>query len=265
LKKENFLIMSNVRLIARLDVKGKNLIKGVHLEGLRVMGDPQEHALRYYHHGADEIIYMDTVASLYGRNNLSNIVEMTAKNVFIPITVGGGIRSVLDAKRMLSSGADKVAINTAAIHNPTLISDMAEALGCQAVVVSIEAVSRGDREWEAMTDNAREKTGKSVVEWAIEAVRLGAGEILLTSVAQEGTGKGLDLDLINAVSERVDVPVIASGGVGSVDHIVQGVYAGADAIAIADLLHYKKMTMNEVNETARQHKLSIRQVSKHGY
>ena len=251
-------------MIARLDVKGKNLIKGVHLEGLRVIGDPQEHALRYYEKGADEIIYMDTVASLYGRNNLTSIVEHTAKNVFIPITVGGGIRSVSDAKKLLFSGADKVAINTAAVHNPSLISEMAEALGCQAVVLSIEAMGRGSGMWEAMTDNAREKTGKNAVEWAVEAVNLGAGEILLTSVAHEGTRMGLDLELIKAISESVNVPIIASGGVGSVEHIVDGVDAGADAIAMADILHYNRMTLEEINLEATRLNVPIRKINRIG-
>ncbi|HAU1940509.1 TPA: imidazole glycerol phosphate synthase subunit HisF, partial [Legionella pneumophila] len=193
-------MMSNVRLIARLDIKGPNLIKGVHLEGLRVVGNPNEYAMAYYAQGADELIYMDTVASLYGRNNLSEIVKTTAENVFIPITVGGGIRSVDDAKQLLRCGADKVAINTAATKNPTLISDIARRFGSQCVVLSIEAKRTVDGRWEVMTDNGREHTGMDVVDWARNGEEFGAGEILLTSIDQEGTRKGFDLELVKQVS-----------------------------------------------------------------
>lgn len=254
--------MKNVRLIARLDVKGKNLIKGVHLEGLRVIGNPQEHAVKYYHQGADEILYMDAVASLYGRNNLSEIVELTAHNVFVPITVGGGVRSIEDAKQLLRSGADKVAINTAATERPELISELASVFGSQAVVISIEAKNREVNHWEALTDNGREKTGLDVVEWAVEAVERGAGEILLTSIDKEGTGSGLDLDLIRAIDREVNVPVIASGGVGAVDDVVNGVSAGADAIAMADILHYARMGMDEMHYRAREAGLHVRRLVK---
>lgn len=254
--------MKNVRLIARLDVKGRNLIKGVHLEGLRVIGNPQERALKYYHQGADEIIYMDAVASLYGRNNLSHIVEYTANNVFVPITVGGGVRSIEDAKKLLRSGADKVAINTAATQRPELISELANVFGSQAVVISIEAKHQASNHWEALIDNGREKTGLDVVEWALEAVKRGAGEILLTSIDQEGTRSGLDLDLIEAIVKEVNVPVIASGGVGSVDDIVKGVNAGADAIAMADILHYERMGMDEIHYQAREAGLHVRKFVK---
>lgn len=254
--------MNNVRLIARLDVKGKNLIKGVHLEGLRVIGNPQEYALKYYKQGADEIIYMDAVASLYGRNNLSHIVEQTAQNVFVPITVGGGVRSIEDAKTLLRSGADKVAINTAATQRPDLISELASVFGSQAVVVSIEAKYRTDNHWEALTDNGREKTGLDVVEWAVKAVERGAGEILLTSIDQEGTRSGLDLDLIQIIGKEVNVPVIASGGVGSVEDVVKGVNAGADAIAMADILHYGRMGMDELHSQVREAGLHVRSLVK---
>ena len=169
--------MSNIRLIPRLDIKGPNLVKGIHLEGLRVMGDPQDFALQYYRDGADELIYMDIVASLYGRNNLTDIVKRTVENVFIPLTVGGGIRSVEDAKHILRSGADKVAINTAAINNPDLIHQVSKRFGSQCMILSIEAQNVGPGKWEAYTDNGREKTGKDVLEWAQQGVKLGAGEI----------------------------------------------------------------------------------------
>lgn len=200
-----------VRLIARLDIKGPNLIKGVHLEGLRVMGDPHEYARRYYEEGVDELLYMDTVASLYGRNNLTEIVSSTARDVFVPMTVGGGIRTSDDVQTLLRVGADKVAINMAATKRPALISEVARRFGSQCMVLSIEAKLVGAASWEVYTDNGRERTGMDVVQWAQRGVELGAGEVLVTSVDQEGTGKGFDVALIQAVSTKVSVPVIASG------------------------------------------------------
>lgn len=252
--------MKNVRLISRLDIKGANLIKGVHLEGLRKIGDPQEHATKYYQQGADEIIYMDVVASLYGRNNLSEIVENTASNVFIPITVGGGVRSVADARHLLRCGADKVAINTAATQNPFLISEMAEVFGSQCVVLSVEASILENGKWGVFTDNGRERTIYEVSEWVEKAVLLGAGEILLTSIDKEGTGKGFDLELIRAVASVVNVPIIASGGMGNIDHLVKAIENGADAVAMADILHYNKMTMTQIHHEARKCGLHVRNV-----
>ena len=182
--------MRNIRLIARLDIKGQNLIKGIHLEGLRVIGSPNEHALRYYQQGADELIYMDCVASLYGRNHLGDIVRSAAKDIFVPMTVGGGIRSVEDATQILRSGADKVAINTAAVKRPVLISEISYRFGSQCMVLSIEAKEVGSGCWEVYTDNGRERTGIDVIEWVKRGVNLGAGEVLLTSVDREGTRKG---------------------------------------------------------------------------
>lgn len=251
--------MSNVRIMARLDIKGPNLIKGVHLEGLRVMGSPADFARRYYEQGADELIYMDSVASLYGRNNLTEIVRQAAAEIFVPLTVGGGIRSVEDAREILRAGADKVAVNTAAVANPALISEIARTFGSQCMVLSIEAKSVGENQWEAYTDNGRERTGLDVVEWAKKAVSLGAGEILLTSIDQEGTGKGFDLDLVKAVSDSVTVPVIASGGMGgnqdAVDVVIQG---DADAVAMAMVLHYNKTTLFDVRETVKAAGVKVR-------
>ena len=238
--------MRNARLIARLDVKGPNLIKGIHLEGLRVIGDPQEYARRYYEQGADELVYIDIVASLYGRNCLGDIVARTAADVFVPLTVGGGIRSVDDVRSMLRLGADKVAINTAAIRRPELITEVAQTFGSQCMVLGIEAKRTGPGKWEAFTDNGREYTGTDVVEWSIRAARLGAGEILLTSVDQEGTRKGFDTPLIEAVTKAVSIPVIASGGMGSNAHLVDAFAAGADAIAMADVLHYNRLNIATV-------------------
>jgi cyclase len=247
------------RLIARLDVKAPNLVKGIHLEGLRVLGDPEEHAVRYYEQGADEIVYMDIVASLYGRNNLADLVERTASRVFVPLTVGGGVRTLDDVSRLLRAGADKVAINTAAVARPALLTEAARAFGAQCIVLSIEAKRRSaGGGWEAYTDNGREKTGLDVAEWARRGVELGAGEVLLTSVDQEGTRKGFDLDLLRAVAD-VPVPLIACGGAGEPAHLGQAFHAGADAVAIANLLHYKTHTVGELKAALRTAGIEVRQ------
>ncbi len=251
--------MSLLRLIARLDIKGPNLIKGIHLEGLRVIGDPQKYAQKYYQAGIDELLYIDIVASLYGRNNLTEIVQRTAENIFVPITVGGGIRSLKDVQTLLRAGADKVAINTAATQNPQLIKEVARSFGSQCMVLSIEAIKHGQGKWEAYTNNGRDHTGMDVVEWAKRAVDLGAGEILLTSIAQEGTRKGFDIELTRSVSEAVSVPVIASGGFGKLEHLPDVVHNGkADAVAIADALHYDRFSLEEIRKAAIDSNLPVR-------
>jgi cyclase len=251
--------MANLRLIARLDIKGPNLIKGIHLEGLRVIGDPNKHAREYYEQGADELVYMDIVASLYGRNSLTEIVRSAAHDIFVPLTVGGGVRSVEDVNALLRVGADKVAINTAAIARPELVTEVARRYGSQCMVLSIEAKRIGPDRWEAYTDNGREKTGLDAVDWAKRAEKLGAGEILLTSVDQEGTRKGFDVPLVRAVSSSVSIPVIASGGMGSVEHLVEVVRAGlADAVAMADVLHYKRLGLRDIRAAARTAGLPVR-------
>jgi cyclase len=253
--------LSNLRIIPRLDIKGKNLIKGVQLEGLRVMGDPQEFAIRYYEAGADELVYMDIVASLYGRNNLSDIIRRAADQVFIPITVGGGIRSVDDARHILRSGADKVAINTAAIARPELVSEVARHFGSQAMVLSIEAKQVAPGKWEAYTDNGRERTGLDVLQWVRRGVEMGAGEILLTSVDREGTRKGFDIDLIRQVSDAVPVPVIASGGMGSIENFLAAAQLGlADGISMADTLHYNRLQLGDIRAAALKAGLAVRQI-----
>ena len=231
------------RLIARLDVKGQNLIKGIHLEGLRVVGSPHEYAKRYYEQGVDELLFLDVVASLYGRNQLTELIERTTDGIFIPICVGGGLRSLEDVDKAFRAGADRAAINTAAIRSPRLVRSIAERYGSQAITVSIEARRNGSG-WEAYTDCGREKTGKDAVQWAQEAVEMGAGEILMTSIDQEGTCKGFDTELIRAVA-ALPVPVIASGGCGSVEHVREARNAGADAVAVAHCLHYGKFTARE--------------------
>lgn len=248
-----------IRLIARLDVKGENLIKGVHLEGLRVIGDPQAHARRYYEQGADELIYMDIVASLYGRSKLTDIVRRTAHDVFVPMTVGGGIRSVDDVRDLLRAGADKVAINTAAVRRPELIQEVARRFGSQCMVLSIEAKRQSAGQWEVYTDCGREKTGLSAVDWACRGVELGAGEILLTSIDCEGTRKGFDNPLVKAVTEAVDVPVIASGGYGQKSHLGEIVRAGADAVAFADALHFERATLADLRAMAGELDIPVRE------
>ncbi len=251
--------MRQTRIIARLDVKGTNLIKGVHLEGLRIIGKPHDHAKLYYEQGADELIYMDCVASLYGRNSLGDIVQQTAQDVFIPMTVGGGVRSVDDAMRLLRCGADKVAVNTAAVADPRLITEIARRFGSQCMVLSVEAKRIGPGRWEAFTDNGREATGLDVIEWAKRGAALGAGEILLTSVDQEGTRKGFDVALVGAVTAEVSVPVIASGGMGTPAHMEEVVRHGqADAVAMADILHYKRATMADIRGAALQAGIPVR-------
>jgi len=256
----NFMnVKGNTRLIARLDVKGPNLIKGVHLEGLRIIGNPQDYAYRYYQQGADELIYMDVVASLYGRNHLAEIIEEAVKNIFIPLIVGGGLRSVEDAAAVLRSGADKVAINTAAVATPELITQIAEKFGNQCMVLSVEAKQLPNQRWEVLTENGRERTGRDVVEWVAEAVERGAGEILLTSVDREGTRKGFDVDLLRAVSQSVTVPVIASGGMGRPEDAIDAVNnGGVDAIAMADILHYERATIGDIRDECRSAGLQVR-------
>ncbi|MBP7392384.1 MAG: imidazole glycerol phosphate synthase subunit HisF [Zoogloea sp.] len=251
--------MSNIRLIARLDIKGPNLIKGIRFEGLRVIGSPAEHALRYYQQGADELIYIDSVASLYGRNNLSDIVQSAARNVFIPLTVGGGIRSTDDVRHLLRCGADKVAVNTAAIAQPGLITEIAREFGSQCMVLSIQAKQIAPGRWEAYTDTGRERSGVDVIEWARRGVQLGAGEILITSVDREGTRKGFDIDLVRTVAAEVNVPIIASGGMGSAQDAVDVARQGhADAVAMADILHNKRATLAEVRQHLKSAGVEVR-------
>ncbi len=251
--------MAGIRLIPRLDIKGPNLIKGIHLEGLRVVGDPQIYARRYYEQGADELIYIDIVASLYGRNSLRDIVSRTAQDVFIPLTVGGGVRSVADVNDLLRAGADKVAINTAAVRRPALISEVSRAFGSQCMVLSIEAKKIGQGKWEVFTDNGRERTGLDVVDWVRNATDLGIGEILLTSVDQEGTRKGFDIGLVKAVTAATSVPVVASGGMGSIDDLVAVCVQGtANAVAMADVLHYDRLKLGQIKRGAHESGLNVR-------
>jgi cyclase len=245
------------RIIARLDVKPPNLVKGVHLEGFRKIGDPADFASKYYQQGADEINYQDIIASLYERNNISELVSNTAKGVFIPISVGGGIRKVDDAKKLLRCGADKVCLNTAALKNPKIISEIAGVFGRQAVVLGVEA-KKMNNSWIVMTDNGREHANKQVLDWVTEAVNYGVGEILLTSIDMEGTMKGFDLKLINEVTKIVECPVIAHGGAGTIEDIVMAAKNGASGVAVASMLHYKKFKIEEIKESLLNSGVSVR-------
>lgn len=250
------------RLIARLDIKGENLIKGINLEGLRVLGAPNDFAVRYYEAGIDEILYMDAVASLYNRNSLRELISVATRNIFVPLTVGGGIRTAEDAKSVLRAGADKVALNTAAISSPQIISELADKFGSQCVVISIEAKKNPSGGWQAYVENGRQPTGVDVSEWATKVEELGAGEILLTSIDQEGTRKGMDLDLISSVAKNISIPVIASGGVGNPSHSVEALQAGADAVAVADCLHYDRFEIAEFKELALRQGIKMREYEK---
>lgn len=250
--------MTNIRIIPRLDIKGFNLIKGIQLEGLRVIGSPNEYAKSYYQQGADELLLMDCVASLYGRKSIIEIIEKITKDIFVPITVGGGIRNIEDATIMLRSGADKIAVNTAAVKNPNFISQIAQKFGKQCMVLSVEAKFKNNN-WEAYIDNGREKTGLDVISWVSKAIQLGAGEILLTSVDKEGTKRGFDISLIKAISKISTVPVIASGGMGDFDHFAEAVLTGkANAISMASVLHYKKMNIQDIRNKALTYDIKVR-------
>lgn len=238
----------NIRIIPRLDIKGPNLVKGIHLEGLRVLGKPEQFARYYYERGADELVYMDVVASLYNRNSLHAIIEKTANEIYIPLTVGGGLRTLEDIRDVLRAGADKVSLNTAAIKNPQIIRDASRKFGSSTILISIEAIRQPDGKYLAYTDNGREHTGLDVLEWARRVEELGAGEIMLTSIDREGTGKGYDLELTRSVAQAVTIPVIACGGAGKMEHIGQVISeAYADAVAVASLLHYDFIRNNAID------------------
>ena len=213
------------------------------------MGDPEEFAARYYEAGADEIVYMDIVASLYGRSNLTEIVDRASQHIFVPLTVGGGVKSLEDVNRLLRSGADKVAINGWLLKNPDFVSSAVKTFGSQCIVGSIEAKKSSAQKWVAFYNNGREPSGKDVVEWAKELVERGVGELLVTSIDQEGTKRGFDCELVGMISQKVNVPVIASGGAGSLQDIKAVIYHGkADAVAIASLFHFGILSVGDVKQ-----------------
>jgi len=231
--------MGNIRIISRLDIKGPNLIKGLQFDGYRVLGTAGEFAEIYYREGVDELIYQDVVASLYRRNSLFEIVEQTAKKIFIPLTVAGGIRSIEDVRSILRAGADKVAINTAAIENPKLLYEASKMFGSQCIVSSIETFRNDDGRYEVWVDYGRQPSGVEAVEWAKRVEDLGVGEILLTSINNDGMGNGFDIELTNRISTMLSIPVIACGGAGNKGDFVKAVKEGkADAVAAASVFHY---------------------------
>jgi cyclase len=241
--------MHKKRLIARLDVKNEFVIKGIHLEGLRKIGDPNELAKKYYDQGIDEIVFMDGVASLYDRNNLFHIIEKACKDVFIPITIGGGIRSIDDIGKALKAGADKIALNTQAIKNPEIVREASRIFGSQCIVGSIEAKHKGNGKWEAYMDNGREPSNLDVIEWVKQLEDLGAGELLITSIDMEGTKKGFDTELIRQISDLVSIPVIASGGGGKIEHLSDlSTQTNVSGIALASMLHYNLFSVPEIKQ-----------------
>ena len=222
-----------------MDIKGPNLVKGIHLEGLRVLGKPSDFAHFYYNEGVDELLYMDVVASLYERNSLDMIIEETAKDIFIPLTVGGGIRTIDDIKKVLRAGADKVCINTAAIRNPRFLQEATTKFGSSTIVVAIEAIKQPDGKYLAFIDNGRQHTGVEAVSWAQKVEDLGCGEIIITSVDREGTGNGFDIDLTRMITDAVNIPVIVHGGAGNSEHILEIFKdSDADAACISSMFHY---------------------------
>lgn len=234
------------RIIPCLDVTAGRVVKGINFVGLRDAGDPVEIARRYDGQGADEITFLDITASSDERDLILHIIEAVASEVFIPLTVGGGVRAVDDVRRLLNAGADKVSINTSAVTNPQLIADAAQKYGSQCIVVAIDAKRTGDNEWQVFTHGGRKPTGLDAIEWAKKMERLGAGEILLTSMDRDGTKAGFDLALTRAVSEAVSIPVIASGGVGRLQDLADGIKIGkADAVLAASIFHYGQHTVQE--------------------
>ncbi len=250
--------MAAKRIIARLDVKNDRLIKGIHLEGWRFLGNPNEYCRKYYLEGIDEVLYLDAVASLYSRDALRDIIRQTTADVFVPITAGGGIRSLDDAYQILRCGADKVAVNTGAIQNPKLITEISKRFGAQCMVLSIEAKKKSDGKYYACYDSAREYTNREVVSWVKEAVERGAGEILLTSVDKEGMMRGMDYELTKEVAAAVNVPVITCGGFTLPSDFVKAIRAGADAVAIARSLHYGHIKIADIREEAIAQQIAIR-------
>ena len=256
--------MRTTRVIPCLDVDGGRVVKGVNFVGLRDAGDPVELAARYDQEGADEVIFLDITASSDGRETMIDVARRTAETVFIPFTIGGGVRSVDDARALLRAGADKVSVNTAAVEHPELLTAIATEFGAQCVVCAVDARSRRDGTggWEVYVHGGRTATGIDAIAWVQEVVRRGAGEIMLTSMDRDGTREGFDLALTRSVTDAVDVPVIASGGVGSLDHLVEGVLeGGADAVLAASIFHFGEHTVAEAKQVLAARGVTVRPVA----
>jgi cyclase len=246
------------RIIPCLDVTAGRVVKGVNFVELKDAGDPVEIAKRYNDAGADELTFLDITASSDDRDLILHIIEAVAEQVFIPLTVGGGVRKVEDVRRLLNAGADKVGINTAAVTNPQLVADASGYFGSQCIVVAIDA-KRVDGHWEIFTHGGRKPTGIDAVEWAKKMEELGAGELLLTSMDRDGTKSGFDLDLTRAISDAVDIPIIASGGVGNLQHMVEGIKIGhADAVLAASIFHFGEYTVDEAKRYMQQQGIEVR-------
>ena len=251
--------MLDKRIIPCLDVRDGKVVKGINFVGIKEVGDPVECADEYNRQGADEIVFLDITATHEHRATMADVVRKTAEKVFVPLTVGGGIRTIEDVALMLRAGADKVSVNSAALFDPTLIQKAAEKFGSQCVVIAIDAKKMPDGSWHAFTAGGRKDTGVDAVRWAEEAVRLGAGEILLTSMDADGTKEGFDLPLLNAVTEKVHVPVIASGGCGSLADFAEVFEkTNADAALAASLFHYKELSVRQVKEYLRKQGIPVR-------
>ena len=251
--------MLDKRIIPCLDVRDGKVVKGINFVGIKEVGDPVECAEEYNRQGADEIVFLDITATHEHRATMADVVRKTAEKVFVPLTVGGGIRTIEDVALMLRAGADKVSVNSAALFDPTLIQKAAEKFGSQCVVIAIDAKKMPDGSWHAFTSGGRKDTGVDAVRWAEEAVRLGAGEILLTSMDADGTKEGFDLPLLNAVTEKVHVPVIASGGCGSLADFAEVFEkTNADAALAASLFHYKELSVRQVKEYLRKQGIPVR-------
>jgi cyclase len=247
------------RIIPCLDVNAGRVVKGVNFVELRDAGDPVEIAARYDEQGADEITFLDITASSDDRDIILHVVERVAEQVFIPLTVGGGVREVADVRRLLNAGADKVSMNTAAVNNPQLVAEASGKVGSQCIVVAIDAKQTAPGRWEVFTHGGRKNVGLDAIDWARRVEALGAGEILLTSMDRDGTRNGFDLALTRAVSEAVQIPVIASGGVGNLQHLVDGVLEGkADAVLAASIFHYGEYTVRQAKEYMRSHGIEVR-------
>lgn len=250
--------MPKFRIIPRLEIKGDNVVKGICMEGLRVVGKPADFCEKYFEAGADEILFIDIVASLYNRNHLHELLSSAAKNVFLPVCVGGGVRSIEDFRSLLRAGADKVSINTQACRTPEIIADASRVFGSQCVILSIQAKRQADGHWEAYTENGRERTGLDVLDWAKEAVKRGTGEILLTSVDHDGTRKGLDFELIEQLVDSVHVPIVVGGGVGSIDDVVRAAKIGASGVTISHMLHFNLFSISELKTEISKRGVSVR-------
>ena len=247
------------RIIPCLDVDAGRVVKGVQFVGIRDAGDPVEIARRYNQAGADELVFLDITASHQERETMVHVVEQVASEVFIPLTVGGGIREKADIRRMLNAGADKVGINTAAVFRPEFVKEAADAFGSQCIVVAMDAKQVSPGRWEIFTHGGRKATGIDAIEWACKMVRYGAGELLLTSMDRDGTKDGFDLALVRTVSDAVAVPVIASGGVGNLQHLVDGVVEGkADAVLAASIFHFGEYTVAQAKQYMAQHNIEVR-------